>query len=211
TDDRGAVSEPGLVLDIHQADGPHKLYEEIRLLVVERRAAEAGDRHRAVDDATVLRRLLKGLVARLFDLRGDPLQRPVPALLLPLLASRRAVENFLQAPRVVHHLDAGGTLTAKRALADGMLGIAFDIDDAAVAGRDDLAAADAAERTDSRRLGRAFGFERRHRRRAARFRHYAERGGACGHAFEELAARRMKRPAVGCGAALLVISHSTSE
>ena len=55
TDDRGAVSEPGLVFDVHQAEGPHQFHEEIGLLVVQCRAAEAGDRLGAVYDTPVHR------------------------------------------------------------------------------------------------------------------------------------------------------------
>ena len=82
TGDRGAVSEPGLVLDVHQAEGPHEFHEEIGLLVVQRRAAEAGDGLGAVYDSPV-HRCLESFIARLFDSRGDPLECPVPAFFPP--------------------------------------------------------------------------------------------------------------------------------
>ncbi len=53
TGDRGAVSEPGLVFYVHQAESLHKFHEEIGLLVVQCRAAETGDGLRAVYDSPV--------------------------------------------------------------------------------------------------------------------------------------------------------------
>src|SRR5215510_3712726 len=94
TDDRGAVSEPGLVFDIHQAEGPHEFHEEISLLVVQRRTAEASDRLRAIYDSPV-HRCLKSFIAGLFYARGDPLERPIPRFFLPRRALRFAVEYLL--------------------------------------------------------------------------------------------------------------------
>ena len=48
TGDRGAVSYAGLVLDLHDAERRHQLLDQVVLFVVERRAAEVADRHRAV-------------------------------------------------------------------------------------------------------------------------------------------------------------------
>src|SRR5262245_17881017 len=166
TDDRGAVSEPGLVFEIHQAEGPHEFCEEISLFIVQRRTAQTGDRFRAVYDSPVYRRL-EGFVAGFFDSRGDPFERPIPTFFLPRLSVRRAVENFLQAPRVVHHLNARRALAAQSAFAYRMTGIAFDVDHLAAFGRDHLAAADAAERTHCRGSGGAAGFDRWYRRAAA--------------------------------------------
>ena len=55
TGDRGAVSETGLVLDVDEAEGAHELGQEVALLVVERRAAQAGDGLGAVDHVPVHR------------------------------------------------------------------------------------------------------------------------------------------------------------
>src|SRR5215470_17512568 len=125
TDDRGAVSEPGLVFDVHQAECPHQFHEEISLLVVQRRTAEAGDRLRAVDDSPLYRRL-ESFIAGYFDARGNPLQSPIPTFLLPSLAIRSAVEHFLQPARVIHHLNGRGALAAQRAFANGMARVALD-------------------------------------------------------------------------------------
>src|SRR5262249_27378329 len=189
TDDRGAVSEPGLVFDIHQAEGPHEFHKEISLLVVQRRAAETGDGLRAVYYTPVYRRL-ESFIAGFFDSRSDPLQRPIPSFLLPRHAVRFAVEYFLQAPRVVHHLNARRSLAAQGAFTYGMARIALDVEHLAITRGDYLAAADAAEGADCCRSGCTAGFERRNRRPAPRLRQGADRHRSRCESLEELAARR---------------------
>ena len=49
TGDRGAVSKPGLVLDVGQAEQPGRLLEEVTLLVGVLRAAQERDRVGAID------------------------------------------------------------------------------------------------------------------------------------------------------------------
>src|SRR5262245_65329076 len=90
TDDRGAVSEPGLVFDIHQAEGPHEFYEEISLLIVQRRAAETGDRFSAVYYTPVYQRL-ESFIAGFFDSVGDSLERSISSFFLPRHSVRFAV------------------------------------------------------------------------------------------------------------------------
>ena len=160
----------------------------VGFLVIERRAAEAGDRFGAVDRAP-LDRGLESFIAGLFDPRGDPLERPVPAFFFPRRAVGFAVEHFLQAPRVVHHLDARRAFAAQSAFADRMAGVALDVDYLAAPRRHDLAAADAAEGADRRRGGCAAGFERRDRRSAAGLRQGADRHRAGCKSLEKLSAR----------------------
>src|SRR5262245_49995871 len=192
TDDRGAVSEPGLVFDIHQAEGPHQFHEEISLLIVQRRAAETGDCLGAVYHPPVYRRL-ESFIASFFDSRSDPLERPIPSLLLPRHAVRFAVEYFLQAPRVVHYLNPRRALAAQGAFANGMGRVALDVDHLAAARGDYLAAADAAEGTDRCRSGCTAGFERWNRRSAAGLSQSPDRYCARCEPLEELATRRPRR------------------
>src|SRR5439155_24273165 len=67
--------------------------------------------------------------------------------------------------------------------------VALYVDHLACERRDNLAAADTAERADCRGVCSAAGFERRNRRRAARLRQGADRHRACCQSLEELAAR----------------------
>jgi hypothetical protein len=53
TGDGGGVSNTGLVLDLHRAHRGEQLLDEVVLLVVQRRAAEAGDAHRAAQRCPV--------------------------------------------------------------------------------------------------------------------------------------------------------------
>src|ERR1700756_5195788 len=87
TDDRRAVSEPGPVFGVHQAEWPHEFYEEISLLVVERRAAETGNGLCPIYNPPVHGRL-ESSIAGFFYARGDPLQSPIPAFFLPRCAVR---------------------------------------------------------------------------------------------------------------------------
>src|SRR5262245_44399756 len=188
TDDRGAVSEPGLVFDVHQAEGPHEFHKEIGLFIVQRRTAETRDRLRAVYRLPI-RRCFESLVAGFLDSRGDPLERPIPSFFLPRRALRFAVEHLLQAPRVVHHLNARRSLAAQSAFADGMARVALDVDHLAAACRDHLATADAAEWADGCRSGCAAGFKWRNCRAASRLRQGADRNRSRCYFLEELAAR----------------------
>src|SRR5262249_42343832 len=132
----------------------------------------------------------EGLVAGFLDSRGDPLERPIPRFFLPRRALRFAVEYLLQAPRVVHHLNARRPLAAQCAFANGMTVAALDVDHLAAACRDDQATADAAEWADGCRNGCAAGFERRNRWAASRLRQGADRHRAGCESLEELATRR---------------------
>ena len=75
TGDRGAMSKPGLVLDVDQAEQPGRFLEEVALLVGVLRAAHEADRVGPIDRNFLVADLLggdPGLVARLSDFLRDP-------------------------------------------------------------------------------------------------------------------------------------------
>ena len=81
TGDRGAMSKPGLVLDVRQAEQPGRLLEEVALLVRVLRAAQEADRVRPIDRNLLVADLLggdPGLVARLPNLLRDPVRSRPP-------------------------------------------------------------------------------------------------------------------------------------
>src|SRR2546422_8540439 len=53
TDHRGAVSNPGLLLEVYQSQAPHQLGGEVALLGAERGASREGDAFGAVDSVAV--------------------------------------------------------------------------------------------------------------------------------------------------------------
>src|SRR2546422_10639470 len=53
TDHRGAVSNPGLLLEVYQSQAPHQLGGEVALLRAERGASREGDAFGAVDGVAV--------------------------------------------------------------------------------------------------------------------------------------------------------------
>src|SRR5690606_4132829 len=77
TGDRGGVSYPGLVLDLHRAQCGEELLDEVVLLVVQGGPAEGGDAHGAAQVAALGVGLLPGAGAGLQDPVGDHLHRRV--------------------------------------------------------------------------------------------------------------------------------------
>src|SRR6476660_8175288 len=65
TGDGGAVSYPRLVLDLHGAQGREELLDEVVLLVVQRRAAEAGEAERPAQPVALRVDVLPGAGAGL--------------------------------------------------------------------------------------------------------------------------------------------------
>jgi hypothetical protein len=187
------AASPATVELCHQAKGAHELHQQIGFLVVERRAAEAGDGLGAVRRAAVHRRLER-LVACFLYARRDALEGPVPRLLFPGRAPWLAVEDLLQPPGIVDDLDPRRAFAAQGAFADGVARVTLDVDDLTLLCGDDLAAADAAERAHRRRRRGAAGLERRHRRSAPGLRHRAGDESARRQSAEELPARRPRGP-----------------
>src|SRR5262249_45024636 len=99
TGHRGAVSYTGLVLDLNDAEPGEELLDQVVLLVVERRAAEVGDAHRAPRRPPVGRLLLPGRLARLEEAIHDHLHRALERELLPLGAVGTAVLDPVFAKR----------------------------------------------------------------------------------------------------------------
>ena len=63
------------------------------------------------------------LVAGVLDQAGDPLQGPIPVLLLPFVALRRPVEDLAQAVLIdLGQAEDTGTLGAERSFVDGWSG-----------------------------------------------------------------------------------------
>ena len=93
TGHRGAVSNPGLLLDRDDAEpGAERLDEQVVDLVGVGAAADDAHRRQRVDARGRASSLLDQLlVARLLDQPRDAIDRPVPRLLFPRRAARRAV------------------------------------------------------------------------------------------------------------------------
>src|SRR5262249_16808066 len=153
-----AVSYPGLVFQVDDAEGPHQLALEVVPLVVHGGAAERGDGRRVVDELAhrlaagvlALPVLAEGGVARRLDALGDAVHGPVKGFGFGRVGGRGgAVPDLGDAVGVDRQLEGGGPLGAEGAAADGALWVAFNVDDLVVADADDLAAADGAVRADA--------------------------------------------------------------
>src|SRR5262249_10527680 len=93
---------------------------------------------------------LERRVARLLDQPGDAVHGPVERFrLVPVAGARRPVPDARDAVGVDGELVGGGPLGAERPLADRAFRVALDVDDAAVADVDELAAADGAVGADT--------------------------------------------------------------
>ncbi|EGJ79163.1 putative formate dehydrogenase, alpha subunit [Streptomyces sp. Tu6071] len=143
--DGGAVADAGLVLDLYDAERGEELLDEVVLLVVERRAAEARDAHRA-RGAHPVALPLPGLGAGADDALGDHVHRRLQVERLPVGAVRPAVQDLVAARGARRELERGGALGAQAAPADGRGGVALDLRDLLALDVDLLAAADGAVR-----------------------------------------------------------------
>src|SRR6185437_1088910 len=148
TGDRGAVSYARLVLDLHDPERDAKLLDQVVLLVVERRAAEVADCHRAVRGRAVVGQLFPVGRAGLDDPVDDHLHRFVERELLPARAVRPAVLDLVLAQRAPDIRLRGLSLRAEAAARDRAGGVALDVLDLAVLDVDELPAADRAVGTD---------------------------------------------------------------
>src|SRR5579871_984284 len=187
TGHRGAVSYAGLVLDLDDAETRHELLDEVVLLVVERRAAEVPDRHRAVRRVAVLGCRLPRRGARCDDPVGDHLHRVAEGELLPGGAVRRAVLDLVLAERAVREALRRLALRAEAPARDRGRRVALDVRDLAALDVDQLAAADGAVRADGADDAVGLVDPRGQRRGARRLRRFPE---AVEIAFAELPERR---------------------
>src|SRR5439155_11413661 len=97
TGDRGAVSDPGLVLHLDDAQRGVELLEQVVLLVVERGPAQVRDAEGALDVLALLVLLLPGAIAAVAHALGDHVHRPLERDRLPFLGARPAVPASVQA------------------------------------------------------------------------------------------------------------------
>src|SRR4051794_14716059 len=148
TGDGGAVSNTGLVLDLHRAHGGVELLHEVVLLVVEGCPSEARYPHGPADLHAVLV-VLPGLGARPDHPVGDHLHRRVEVEILPLGPVRPAILDLRLAATAGDQLLGGTALGAEPPAADRRVGIAFDLDDLLILHEDPLAAADRAGGADA--------------------------------------------------------------
>ncbi len=141
------MTDPRLVLHLDHPERRPELLDQVVLLVVERRSAEARDAEAAAH-ALPLALPLPALQARLDHFVGDHLQGGVEVEVLPLAAMGLAVEHLMLAGF------AGGQLQRRRALgteppaADGRIGVALDLHDLPVLDVDVLGASDRAVGAD---------------------------------------------------------------
>src|SRR5215831_20470573 len=94
TGDRGAVSKPGLMLDVSRAQQPRCFLEEIALFVGILRTTHKGDRVCAVDwDLSVTEFFSSNpcFVTYLVDLFRNAIDRIIPRDIFPMVAARRPI------------------------------------------------------------------------------------------------------------------------
>ena len=102
---------------------------EPAFLVVHVGTAIVADRFATVDQFALGVFRDKFLVARVFDQTGNPGNSKVPVFFLPFGCIRSAVENLGEPVLVgLGQIEETGALGAKRSLVDGMVGVAFDIE-----------------------------------------------------------------------------------
>ena len=128
----GAVSDPGLVIDVHQAVGAGEDGHGPALFAVDVGAAQMGNGLDTVDGLPFRILLDEAGVTLFLEVPRDAIDGEIPILFLPLVAVGRAVQYLFQAAVVgFRGLVDARSLRAQRAFIDGMFGVAFDIDDLA--------------------------------------------------------------------------------
>ena len=106
---------------------------------------------RHVDELAVGKLLDEGLVAGLLHQLGDPVHRAFEVPYLPVGGARGPVQNLGRTVRVDVELKDRRALGAERPFVVRAARVALDVDDLAVDGVDERAAADRAVGTDARR------------------------------------------------------------
>src|SRR4051812_27881366 len=149
TGDRGAVSDPGLVLDLQDPQRRVELLEEVVLLVVEGRAAEVGDAERPLDRLSLVVPRFPGLVAGLLHALGDHLHRLLERDDFPFRPARPPVQALVDAMRAGDELEGGGALRTEAATRNGRVFVTLDVEDAPILDEDLLSATDGAVRTNA--------------------------------------------------------------
>ena len=126
---RRAVTEAGLVLQVHHAQAAGELDVEDAGLVAGRRRAEETGGGPAIDHLALGVFLDEVGVAVVLHQTGDAIERLVPGNALPLIAARFAHFGVLQALVAVDVVDQTGALRTQRATADRMIRVALDVED----------------------------------------------------------------------------------
>ena len=126
-------------------------WQDVIELDLEGGAAEGEDRGRHIDELAVGKLFDESLVARLLHQLGDPVHRALEVPYLPIGSPGGTMQNLGWTVGIDVELKDRRALGAERSLIVRTARIAFDVDDLAVDGVDERAAADRAIGTDARR------------------------------------------------------------
>src|SRR5436853_2973776 len=149
------MSYTRLILNGDDAEAAvEELLDQIVLFVIHRRAAQAHDGRKIINDLIALL-VDKVTVASLLNALGDLVHCPVERALFPMIGERRAIEHLGHAMRIDGQVKSVCAFRTERALVDRAFIVAFDVDDLAAFDIDHLAAADSAVRADALNADRA--------------------------------------------------------
>src|SRR5438132_5147217 len=149
---------------MHQAEAAHHLGSEVPFFAAEGGAAGEGNPLRAVDHVTGGILGDEGRVAGFFDALGQLAEHVVPADLLPVVGTRRAIHGVIHPASAGGQLHRRGTFGTQPPFVDRTVRVAFDLQELAtalpvVAGEGHQGAPDGAVRAKRMRLGRALNAE----------------------------------------------------
>ena len=154
-----AVSEPRLVLYVHQAERSHKCLNGPGFFVVHGGRAERSNAESPVDGLALVVFLGKGGVAGAFDVGRNAVEHPVPLHFFPFFGFGGAVHGLGGPGFVFGDLPKAGALGTQGAFVDGVIRVAFKVQHPVravarglVARVDQCAAAHGTVTTDGRRL-----------------------------------------------------------
>ena len=119
TGNRGGVSNPGLVLDLHGPCCGEQLLDQVVLFVVQGGPAQCCDAHGAAQDPALLIRVLPRAPAGLQEAVHHHVHCSVEIQLLPFRGPRRPVQHTGLAARGVHELLARRTFGAQAPTGNG--------------------------------------------------------------------------------------------
>src|ERR1022692_1657430 len=126
TGHRGAVSNTGLLFQRnHAQSGAKRFHQQVIVLVGVGAAADHAHRCERVNGAAFGVLLPQGAVAGFLEEVRDAVDGPIPRLLFPMVAARRAIAHVRQTAVVNNVLLERDALGAQAALVDGVVGIAL--------------------------------------------------------------------------------------
>ncbi len=125
----GAVSYTGLVVDVDQPHGAHRLGYEVGVLVGHGGASHPADALAPIDCPALGVLLHERGVSRILELPGEPVHREVPGDIGPLRSARLTVFGALLEAGAHGELHLGGPLRAERPTVDRAVRIALHVDD----------------------------------------------------------------------------------